>query len=203
MAAPSERADARANRQRIIQAALEVLAERGAAAEIKEVADRAGVGVGTIYRNFATKDDLLRGILDDVIEQYMTIYERALTTEDPVEGVKLYIDEMYAVLARWSPAVMAMLSGAFTDEIKQRFMAFLQDKRLEALFVRGIELGVFRKDLPVALARGLMVNICDPIVYLAVQSDMSHEQLTAGFTDLILRAVMQTPPPPLAIRQGT
>ena len=91
MSAP-ERADARANRQRIIQAALSVLAEKGAAAEIKEVAERAGVGVGTIYRNFATKDDLLRGILDDVIEQYMAIHDRALAVDDPVAGIRLFAE---------------------------------------------------------------------------------------------------------------
>lgn len=189
MSAP-ERADARANRQRIIQAALSVLAEKGAAAEIKEVAERAGVGVGTIYRNFATKDDLLRGILDDVIEQYMAIHDRALAVDDPVAGIRLFISDMYEVIERWSPAVMAMLSGAFTEEIKQRFLDFLQDRRLEALFSRGIEAGVFRADLPVALARGLMVNICDPMVYLAVQGEMGREEMTAGFTDLILRAVL-------------
>jgi AcrR family transcriptional regulator len=185
-----ERADARANRQRIIQAALAVLAERGAAAEIKEVAERAGVGVGTIYRNFATKDDLLRGILDDVIEQYIAIHDHALAAGDPVEGVRLFIREMYEVIERWSPAVMAMLSGAFTEEIKQRFMAFLQDRRLEELFRRGIETGVFRADLPVGLARGLMVNICDPMVYLAVEGEFTREEMTAGFTDLILQAVL-------------
>ncbi len=188
-----ERADARANRQRIIQAALAVLAERGAAAEIKEVAERAGVGVGTIYRNFATKDDLLRGILDDVIEQYMDIHERALSSVDPVAGVRLFISDMYEVMERWSPAVMAMLSGAFTEEIKQRFLEFLQDRRLEDLFNRGIEGGVFRDDLPVGLVRGLMVNICDPIVYLAVESDYSREEMTRGFTDLILRAIVSAP----------
>ncbi|MEO8539699.1 MAG: TetR/AcrR family transcriptional regulator [bacterium] len=190
MVAAPERADARANRQRIIQAALEVLAERGAAAEIKEVAERAGVGVGTIYRNFATKDDLMRGILDDVIDQFQDINTRALSAEDPIAGIRVYISEMYAVLERWSPAVMAMLSGAFTEEIKQRFMEFLQDKRLEELFRKGIAQGKFRKDLPVGLARGLLANICDPMVYLAVQGEMPREEMTAGFTDLILRAVV-------------
>lgn len=193
MSAP-ERADARANRQRIIQAALEVLAERGAAAEIKEVADRAGVGVGTIYRNFATKDDLLRGILDDVIEQFQAINARAIASSDPVEGIRQYIDEMYTVLERWSPAVMAMLSGAFTEELKQRFMTFLQDRELEDLFRRGIETGAFRADLPIGLARGLLANICDPLVYLSVQGEMSRTEMTAGFTDLILRAILATPP---------
>ena len=68
-----ERADARANRQRILDAALLLIAERGAGAEIKEVAERAGVGVGTIYRNFATKDDLIRGIIEEMLQRFYEV----------------------------------------------------------------------------------------------------------------------------------
>ena len=192
MSAP-ERADARANRQRILTAALAVLAERGAAAEIKEVAERAGVGVGTIYRNFATKDDLLRGFLDDVIDQFMAVHEQALAFEDPVEGIRFFIHDMFEIMERWSPAILAMLSGAFTEELKERLLTFLHDRRLEALFTRGIELGRFRPDLPVGLARGLLINVVDPLVYLAVQSEYDREAMTEGFTDLILRAVVAAP----------
>lgn len=189
MVSSPERADARANRKRIIEAALAVLAERGAGAEIKEVAERAGVGVGTIYRNFATKDDLLRGILDDVVAQFEAVQERAIEATDPVAAIRLYISEMYEILERWSPAVMAMLSGAFTEEIKQRFMAFLQDRSLEAVFEQGIAAGVFREDLPIGVARGLLANICDPMVYLSLQGQMTRKEMTTGVTDLILRAI--------------
>jgi len=53
------RADARRNRERILAAAREVFAESGAEAQIDDVARRAGVGVGTVYRHFATKEQLL------------------------------------------------------------------------------------------------------------------------------------------------
>ncbi len=184
-----ERSDARANRQRILEAALAIIAERGAAAEIKEVAERAGVGVGTIYRNFATKDDLLRGVLDDVIAQFEAVQERAIAATDPVAAIRFYISDMYETLERWSPAVMAMLSGAFTEEIKQRFVTFLQDRSLEAVFQQGIAAGVFREDLPLGVARGMLTNICDPMVYLSMQGEMTRELMTAGVTDLMLRAI--------------
>lgn len=189
MVSPPERADVRANRKRIIEAALAVLAERGAGAEIKEIADRAGVGVGTIHRNFATKDDLLQGILADVIAQFEAVQKRAIAADDPVAAIRLYTSEMYEILDRWSPAVMAMLSGAFTEEIKQRFMTFLQDQCLEAVFQQGIAAGAFREDLPVGVARGLLANICDPMVYLSLQGQMTREKMTNGVTDLVLRAI--------------
>ncbi len=184
-----ERSDARANRKRILDAAMEIIAERGAAAEIKEVAERAGVGVGTIYRNFATKDDLLRGILEEVLRQFDEVRDRALALDDPVEAVSTFVREMYHVLDRWSPVAMAMLSGAFTDEVKEHFLDFLRDRRLEAVFKRGIDEGVFRADLPIELARGMLINTCDPLIYLAVQDIMTHEQMAAGYTDMILRAI--------------
>ncbi|MCK2220598.1 TetR/AcrR family transcriptional regulator [Actinomadura sp. ATCC 31491] len=57
------RADARRNRERILAAAEEVFAERGASASTEEVAARAGVAIGTVFRHFPTKDDLLTAIV--------------------------------------------------------------------------------------------------------------------------------------------
>ena len=63
---PVERADAARNRAKIIAAASQVLAERGAVAlSVDEVAGRAGVGVGTIYRRFGDRSGLLWALLDD------------------------------------------------------------------------------------------------------------------------------------------
>ncbi len=64
---PSSRSDALANRQRLVQAAREVFSERGTHADIKEIVERAGVGIGTVYRNFATKEDLLAEIVTSVM----------------------------------------------------------------------------------------------------------------------------------------
>src|SRR6476469_8272865 len=63
------RSDARANRERVISAARDLFSERGVGAEIRDIAERAGVAVGTIYRNYPTKGDLLAGILADVIDE--------------------------------------------------------------------------------------------------------------------------------------
>jgi AcrR family transcriptional regulator len=184
-----ERSDARANRQRILEAAIAVIADRGATAEVKEIAERAGVGVGTIYRNFATKDDLFRAIIEDLIARFYTVRDSALAIDDPIESVRTYVGEMFALLEKWSPAIVAMIAGSFTEEMKERFLEFARDRKLEAILHRGIALGVFRKDLPVELARGLLVNACDPVVYLAVQDSTTREEIAAGYTDMILRAL--------------
>ena len=61
------RADARRNRARILAAAEEVFAARGAAASTEEVAAAAGVAIGTVFRHFPTKQDLLGAILKDLL----------------------------------------------------------------------------------------------------------------------------------------
>ncbi len=61
------RSDAQANRARLVEAARAVFAERGLAAEMKEVAERAGLGIGTIYRNFAAKEQLVEAVIESCI----------------------------------------------------------------------------------------------------------------------------------------
>ena len=75
------RADAARNRELIVDAAADVFAERGATAPLEDIADRAGVGIATLYRRFPTRDDLLAA----VSERKLTAYEQALAqaAEEP------------------------------------------------------------------------------------------------------------------------
>jgi AcrR family transcriptional regulator len=69
-AAPRTRADAVRNYERVIAAAAEVLAEKGAEAGVPEIAARAGVGKGTVYRCFPTKDHLVSAVLVERLRWY-------------------------------------------------------------------------------------------------------------------------------------
>ncbi|MBM2614753.1 TetR/AcrR family transcriptional regulator [Actinoplanes sp. LDG1-06] len=72
------RRDAELNRQRIIEAAREVFAERGLAATFDEVAHRAGVGIGTVYRRFPTKEALLAVAFEERLREHARMAEEAL-----------------------------------------------------------------------------------------------------------------------------
>ena len=61
------RADARANRQDLLAAAAHLLQEQGAGMSLRAVAQEAGLGVGTLYRHFPTRRDLLDAVLEDVV----------------------------------------------------------------------------------------------------------------------------------------
>ncbi|HTX00240.1 MAG TPA: TetR/AcrR family transcriptional regulator [Acidimicrobiales bacterium] len=65
------RADARRNRERVIQAATEAFAEEGIAVPMDVIARRAGVGVGTIYRQFPTKESLYSAVVRHEMEQFL------------------------------------------------------------------------------------------------------------------------------------
>lgn len=94
------RADAERNRLRILEAAGEVFAERGLSASVDEVAARAGVGVGTVYRRFAEKELLIESLFEQRIGELVAIGEHALELEDPWEGLTHFIDAGSAFHAR-------------------------------------------------------------------------------------------------------
>jgi AcrR family transcriptional regulator len=72
------RADARRNRERIVETAREVFAEAGVEAQIDDVARRAGVGVGTVYRHFPTKEALLGELVRQKFQIFAANAEEAL-----------------------------------------------------------------------------------------------------------------------------
>jgi AcrR family transcriptional regulator len=80
------RADARRNRERILAAAEHVFATRGASASTEEVAAEAGVAIGTVFRHFPTKRDLLSAILKTLLER-LTADARTLAGADPATAL--------------------------------------------------------------------------------------------------------------------
>jgi AcrR family transcriptional regulator len=78
-----QRADARRNRELVLAAAEAVFAESGLKGQIEEVARRAGVGVGTVCRNFPTKQALIEAVLTSMYESLLTRAHDALSHPDP------------------------------------------------------------------------------------------------------------------------
>jgi AcrR family transcriptional regulator len=81
------RADARRNRERILAAAGAVFAEGGPEASTEEVARRAGVAAGTVFRHFPTKADLLRALMKDLLEQVTAEAATLATDGDPATAL--------------------------------------------------------------------------------------------------------------------
>lgn len=80
------RADARRNREKVLAAARAVFAEQGVDAQMDDVARRADVGVGTVYRHFPTKDALLNALSDELFAVVAVYVRTLLTLDDPWEA---------------------------------------------------------------------------------------------------------------------
>lgn len=93
------RKDAERNRQRVLEAARELFAEKGLEATLNDVAHHAQVGVGTVYRRFATKEDLLDAVFEDGIDQIVSLAETALQKEDSWDGFVWFVEKLCELTA--------------------------------------------------------------------------------------------------------
>jgi AcrR family transcriptional regulator len=100
MAVSSRRVDARRNRSRLVEAARELFASEGADVSVREIARRAELGVGTLYRHFPTREDLLDAVLEDAFEEFIAIAEQALRAADPWAGFTGFVEDALVLHAR-------------------------------------------------------------------------------------------------------
>lgn len=91
---PSLRSDARRNRDRIVDAARELFAERGTDVPMATIARRAGIGTATLYRRFPTKDSLYAVVFADQFAECVAIVDDALADPDPWRGFSMMISEI-------------------------------------------------------------------------------------------------------------
>jgi AcrR family transcriptional regulator len=113
------RADARRNHGQLLSAALEVVLELGPQAPLGEVAARAGVGIGTLYRRFADRGALLTAVVADALERSRNSARAALEahddgTADGLDALATYLHDMLDVrvsaVIRWCSAVTTSTS---------------------------------------------------------------------------------------------
>ena len=86
------RRDAERNRQRILEAAREAFAEDGLSVTLDEIARRAGVGVGTIYRRFPDKEQLIDALFETRMNEFAAEAEAALLADDPWAGLVRFLE---------------------------------------------------------------------------------------------------------------
>ncbi len=92
------RADAKRNRERILEVAKEVFTRDGAAASLDDIARRSGIGNATLYRHFPTRDDLIGAVYRSEVEKLAAAEQRFAATMPPLEALRawmiLFIDHV-------------------------------------------------------------------------------------------------------------
>ena len=110
------RADAQRNRDRIVEVARVVFRERGYDASLDDIAKRAGVGPGTLYRHFPTRDALLDAVMQVWVDRVNETTDKALTHEGPARDFLLGWFEAYVALITVHKGGPAKITGAMGNE---------------------------------------------------------------------------------------
>jgi AcrR family transcriptional regulator len=185
--ASKPRADAERNRRRLLDAAREAFAAAGPDASLEEIARRAGVGIGTLYRHFPTRDALLADVYRHVLQQLADAAPRLIETQPPMEALRdwmrLFVDYIAAkkVIA---PALQAMTGGA--SELFASSTAQIKGA-MSLLVARAVANGDIRLDIdPLDLLRAVMG---------VAGADAGWQDTARRLIDIILEGLKSAPRP--------
>lgn len=151
------RADARRNRERILQAAKREFTRSGADASLEEIAKQAGVGPGTLYRHFPTREELLVAVYRSEMEKLAAAERTFAGTMTPIEALRAWL--LLFVDAIETKKIIAPVLNTLVGDSKKVFEASRAPlhEALQALVKRAVRSGDMRKDIdPMDLLRALV-----------------------------------------------
>lgn len=138
------RADAARNRRALLTAAADEFAEHGLDASVADIARRAGVGKGTVFRHFATKDDLIAAILTDRIDELNTLGESLIDADDAGAALAEFLTAAARQRQERDLSFLAEASEKMTEvtRVRVRMLA-----TLDRLVAQARERGAVRDDV--------------------------------------------------------
>lgn len=147
MSSQLQRADARRNRERLLSAAAEVFAESGEDATMEAVAARAGLGIGTLYRNFPNREALLVATFQHEVNALCAAAEDLLDSKSPDEALREWIERFaaYAATKRGMGSALQMALASDVPMYTDLRMRILDALRL--LIDAGAAAGTLRADV--------------------------------------------------------
>ncbi len=154
------RADALRNRERVLEAAKVVFSAGGPEASLEAVARQAGVGIGTLYRHFPTREDLYEAVYRREVEQLSELAEQLKSARDPVDALRRWLrSNVQFVATKKGMAAALALTFQSTSELAAYSMDRLT-KAIGSLLDRAVAEGRMRADVsPEDLLRAL-VGMC-------------------------------------------
>ena len=157
------RRDAERNRERILTAAREAFAEEGLEVGLHEIARRAGVGVGTVYRRFAGKEALVEALFEDRVVEVVESAERALAGDDAWTALTTFLETVCGLQA----ADRGLHQALFSSEHGPRCAVGARQRiapLVGQLVERAQEQGTLRGDVgafDIAMVRGMLARLID------------------------------------------
>jgi AcrR family transcriptional regulator len=183
---PALRRDAELNRRRIIAAAHEVFRERGTAATLNDVAAHAGVGVGTVYRRFANKEELVDALFDDMIDTVASLAHEAAADPDAWHGLTTSLEKVCEIQS-FDRGLREVMLGTGRGPQRQVQIQQRVAPVVDRLVARAKEQGMLRADV---------VGIDMPMIQLmvaAVTDHTGHPDLWRRYLRLLLDGLRSRP----------
>lgn len=140
------RRDAELNRRRIIAAAREVFGQRGMAATLDDVARHAGLGVGTVYRRFANKEELADAVFADIIDTVDEIGRAAAAEPDAWHGLAASLEKVCELQA-FDRGLREVMLGTGPGPRRMAGVGARLGPTLRMLVARAKEQGSLRADV--------------------------------------------------------
>ena len=156
-AARKTRADAQRNRERILEVAKEAFTRSGANASLDDIAKQAGVGPGTLYRHFPTREELLQEVYRSEMEKVAAAERKFAQSMPPIEALRAWL--LLFVDAIETKQIIAPVLNTLIGDPKTVFAASYaqMQEAMRALVNRAIKSGDIRKDVePMDLLRALI-----------------------------------------------
>ena len=141
------RTDALRNRKRILEVAKTAFTRQGANASLEEIAKQAGVGTGTLYRHFPTRDELIEGVYRNEVEKLAAAAARFAETMSPLEALRAWMVLLVEYIAAKhviAPALNAIAGGPSRLHEGSRTMIHAA---IDGLVKRAKRSGDLRRDL--------------------------------------------------------
>jgi AcrR family transcriptional regulator len=140
------RRDARERRDKLVAAAQHEFAAHGVAASLEKIARDAGVAIGTLYRHFPTRLDLLMAAFQPRLQEFLDGATKALDMDDPWDGFVCYLENLFAVQAG-DRGFNDFLSRRFPGNAETEHIHDQMCEQIEDMLTRAQEAGAARPDI--------------------------------------------------------
>jgi AcrR family transcriptional regulator len=153
------RADAARNRARVLEVAYETFAAEGLGVALDEIARRAGVGAGTVYRHFPTKEDLYKAVIEDRLNRIVDDGRAVLASVDPGDALFAFLRSMVLQWGATDRGLAEALAGLGVDvkeavpDGEDAFLGLIGD-----LLRAAQKAGTVRRDVDVRDVKALLVG---------------------------------------------
>jgi len=153
-----KRADALRNYQKVLAAAREAFAEGGEATSLEEIARRAGVGIGTLYRHFPTRQALIEALYLEEVEEMCQVAAE-LDSADPWEALNIWFERFVGYIAAKQALAAELMNYLQPDASLFKSCRASLFTAGEPLLKRAQEAGVVRTDVDIAQVVQMVVAI--------------------------------------------